>query len=69
MKEEIDLYKENYSFNNKQLNIGDEIYAVVGSHLKLGKIEDILPYIEGYSNPRIKLKGNKKPINSNCIIK
>ena len=55
--------------NNVRLSIGDIVYYVSGSSIKMGYIEKIDKYIIGYSEPLIYIKGKKKPLYSYSVVK
>lgn len=62
----INMEIDNTSFNGKELLIKDEIFCVVGRHLKKAIIEDIVNN-DGYHS--IKVKGNKTLIPVKKCIK
>lgn len=71
---DINHFKASYfqtctDINTNLLNIGDKVYYVFGTSLKKGVIEDIEEFKIGYTSPRIKIKGKKKLIWSNQVVK
>ena len=69
--EEFKYYYLQYfvDVNMVRLAVGDIVYYVSGSSIKIGYIEKIDKYIIGYSEPLIYIKGKKKPLYSYSVVK